>query len=180
MSDRAQERRDDRAGPEQQAYQPYDSATFFSVGFPGMKSTAMDDNVESWPCGTESDFGTVVTKTVGPTGSLLVESGGTGDVAGIALHDHIIATYGHYSQGMAVSVMTRGRVWCAVDGAGTGITYGAPASFNPANGKLSASGTAVPNSSFRGMVNGFYDMLTGTTINIVEVELHYPFAVAGP
>jgi hypothetical protein len=172
-------RRDDR-GVEQQVYQPYDSAFFFSVGFPGMKSTAMDDNVESWPAGADCEFGTIVTKTVGPTGSLLVESGGAGDVAGAAVHDHIVATYGHYTQGMAVSVMTRGRLWMAVDGTGAGITYGLPVSFNPANGKVAATGTAVPNSSFRGMVNGFYNMIDGSTISIAEIELHYPFAVAGP
>jgi hypothetical protein len=81
---------------------------------------------------------------------------------------------------MAVSVMTRGRLWMAVDGAGAGISYGGPVSFNPANGMVSATGTLVPNTSFRGVVNGFYNMLDGSTINIVEIELHYPFAAAGP
>jgi hypothetical protein len=164
--------------PEQLVYAPYSSSLFYSPAFPGMKATAMEDNVESWPAGAECDFGTVVTKGISTsgTGALVVASGGAGAVAGIALHDHIVATYGHYSAGTAVSVMTKGRVWCAVDGAGAGIAEGVAVNFNPANGKVTAAaGTAVPHSAFRGVMTTYYDYPTGTTTNIAEVELHYPF-----
>jgi hypothetical protein len=159
-------------------YGPYTSSLFYSPGFPGMKSTSEDDLVESWPAGAECDFGTVVTKGVSAngTGALVVSSGGAGSVAGIALHDHIVATYGHYSAGMAVSVMKAGRVWCAVDGAGAGIAEGVPLAYNPANGKVNSTGTAVIHAVFRGPMTTYYDYPTGVSTNIVEVELHYSFA----
>lgn len=177
MSDTPEQKPGD-AGPEQLVYGPYSSLTFLSPAFPGMKATAMDDNVESWPAGAECDFGTVVTKGISSagTGALVVSSGGAGAVAGIAVHDHIAATYGHYIAGSAVSVMTRGRIWCAVDGAGAGIAEGVPACFNPAvgNGKVNSTGTAIPHAVFRGVMTGFYSYIDGTTVNIAEIELHYP------
>jgi hypothetical protein len=161
------------------AYAPYTSATFMSPGFPGMKSTSMEDNVESWPCGVQCDFGCIATKGASPngTGAMVVSNGGAGAVAGAVVHDHLAAVWGHYFAGMAVSIMTKGRLWCAVDGAGTGIVEGAPVNFNPANGKVTAgTGTLVPHAAFRGVMQTYYDYPTGVTTNIAEVEMHYPGA----
>jgi hypothetical protein len=166
-----------RAGVEQAVYGPYSSTTYLSPGYPGMISTAEENTIESWPAGAECDFGCAVTKgtSANGTGALVVVNGGAGAVAGIAVHDHIVATYGHYVTGMAVSVMTRGRIWCAVDGVGTGIAEGVPVNFNPATGKvLAAAGTAVPHAVFRGVMTGYYSYVDGTTTNIAEIELHYP------
>lgn len=189
MSDRSIQERPERPNgngpaPGGRVYEPYNDATFLSVGFPGMKSTSMDDNVESWPVGPGiADFGTVVTKAVSPngTGALVINSGGSGAVAGIVVHDHLAAIHQELSEGMVASVMTRGRLWCLTDGPGTGIDYGVPACFNPANGRVAATGTSIPNAMFRSGLRDFYDMMTGGTIRIAEVELHYPFApAAGP
>jgi hypothetical protein len=142
-----------------------------------MKATAEEDIVESWPAGAVCPFGAVVTKGVSPngTGALVVSPGGAGAVAGVAVHEHTVAVFGAYQISMAVSVMTRGRIWCTVDGSGAGIGEGVAVNFNPANGFVTAAtGTAVLHAAFRGVMQGFYDYTTGITTNIAEVELHYP------
>jgi hypothetical protein len=161
------------AGVDTNVYAPYSGPTFYSVGFPGMKSTAMEDQVDTWAAAGAIPFGVVVTKVSAQ--EIQCQAGVAGTAIGISLHDHLVAVYGGYLQYQAVSVMTRGRVWAAVDDAGAGIKNGVPVNYNPLTGKVTAAtGTALTNAVFRTTVQQSYNILDGSTINIADVELHYP------
>src|SRR6187399_3121255 len=111
----ARETREGEDGPEinptlvTNLYTPY-----LNPAYAGMKGDSMDDNVDTFACGVAPiGFGLVVTRTA--SGLLTVLAGGPAPLlAGVALHDHIIAAKGGYTQYDAVSVMNRGKVWCQV------------------------------------------------------------------
>jgi len=155
---------------------PYNPPYFFAQAMPGMKADSMDDNVETWACGaTAIGFGLVV----GRTGAgLMTVAPGTALKVGISLHDHVIASRGGYTQYDAVSVLTRGRVWCQLATDATGVVDGAAVMYETATGKVNVAGTtgfvALTNAIFRSAPASVFDMLGGTAVSIAIVEMHYP------
>jgi hypothetical protein len=136
----------------------------------------MEDNVETFAATAPIGFGLVVGRTA--PHQLTVQAGGA-DPVGISLSDALIASRGGYTQYDAVSVMTRGRVWCQAADPTAAMEDGIYAFYDPATGKVAMAGTQIPNAVFRGKAVAVYDITYTTTTNIVEVELHYPLAV-GP
>jgi hypothetical protein len=158
------------------------------IAFVGMKVDSMEDNVESWAAEGDIPFGCVCNfadATVGGRGTRKVSINNTpvGPVAGIALHDHVIGTYGPgYRLYDAVSVLTRGRVWAAVDPVAAPIQEGEPVSYMPTTGfvTVGAAGGAlvIPNATFRSKAYSVPPIWPSNTAGasiIAIVELHYPF-----
>lgn len=135
-----------------------------AVAFAGMKADSGYDRVETFAAETEIPFGAVVTVGTKPSQAKL---GGTAAV-GVALHSHTVPKA--YQQYDAVSVMTRGLVWCAVKGDETVTDRGA-VQFDPATGLVSdRAGTKLNNAIFRsGVVSNQFG-------KIALVELHAPQA----
>jgi len=154
---------------------PYNAPYFYAQAMPGMKADSMDDNVDTFACGaTAIGFGLVVSRTV--AAGMTVAPGGTAPLAlGIALHDHVIASRGGYTQYDAVSVLRRGRAWCVVDD-GTGVVDGAGVFFTTATGKVNTVGTnvALANAVFRSPPASVFDLLGGAAVLVAVVEMHYP------
>ena len=160
-------------------YAPYQM--YLQPAFAGMKGDSSEDQVDTFACSDRPiPFGVVVGRTAP---HLLTIMPGGPDLVGVALHDHIIASRGGYTQFDAVSVMTRGRVWCQVtdDAGADAIDDGIYVMYDPTNGFVSSTaGTVVPNAVFKGKAIDVYDITYTATTKIALVELHYPFAVAGP
>lgn len=156
------------------------------VAFVGMKVDTMNDNVESWPADSEILFGCVCTfgdGGVGGRGTRKVSSANNppGPIAGIALHDHVIGAFGPgYKQYDAVSVLTRGRVWAAVDESGAAtVQEGEPVAFMADTGMVTVGtgGLAYPFATFRSKAIQIPPVWPSTTLGkclIAIVELHYP------
>jgi len=149
-------------------------ANYMAPAFIGMKADSMDDNVDTFACGSVNvDIGVAVQRTA--AGALTCKNGASATLGvGVSLHDHIIGYYGTYRQYDAISVLTRGRVWVALAD-GTGVADGAAAKADPTTGKFSTTGTlAVTNAVFR---SGPISLLNidgvNTTLGAI-VELHYP------
>jgi hypothetical protein len=178
---------------------------YMPPAFVGMKVDTMNDNVESRPAGGNIPFGRVCnynnTGAGGALGSQQVVSGVAGPpgpAAGIALHDHIIGSFGGlvgvpsvtvppagYRQFDAVSVLTRGRVWAEVSAlaASANIIFGAPVDYEIATGMVTTgapAGTAVlANATFRSAPIDIIPIWPSASLGaarIALVELHYPFA----
>lgn len=160
------------------AYSPY--TLYMPPAFVGMKVDSMDDNVESWAANADILIGTVVTRLTAAGTDKKAVQGGAGAILGIALHDHIIASWGMYKQYDAVSVLTRGRVWARV-GLATSIKDGTPVYYTAADGKVqavTAGGVLVPHATFRSGVITVPDVSMATGgIAIAAVELHYPMQI---
>lgn len=154
---------------------PYNPPYFFAQAMPGMKADSMDDNVDTFACGaTAIPFGVVCGRTA--TAALTLAPGGTAPLAvGIALHDHVIASRGGYTQYDAVSVLRRGRAWCVVSDI-TGVIDGAAVYFVTANGQVNTINTnpALTNAIFRSAPAAVFDLLGGASVNIAIVEMHHP------
>lgn len=133
------------------------------IAFAGMKADSRNDTVETFAAESAVPFGTVVTVGTKPS---QVKLGGTAAV-GVALHSHTVV--GGYQPFDAVSVLTRGVVWCQVKGE-EAVTERGEVQFDPATGEVSnTAGTALPNAVFRS--GAVKTMKYGT---IALVELHAP------
>jgi hypothetical protein len=156
---------------------PYNAPYFYAQAMPGMKGDSMEDNVETFACGAVAiGFGLIASRTA--ANSIIIAPGGTTNFVGISLHDHLIASRGGYTQYDAVSTLTRGRAWCVVGGATTGLLDGAPV-YVLANGQVSAistGNTLLLHSIFRTASASVFDLLGGTAVNVALVEMHYPLA----
>lgn len=155
---------------------PYTPPYFFAQAFAGMKADSMDDNVDTFACGaTAIGFGLVVSRTA--AGAMTVAPGLATLHVGVALHDHLIASRGGYTQYDAVSVLTRGRAWCVLSDT-TGVVDGAAVMVETTTGKVNQAGTtgftALTNAVFRSAPASVFDMLGGAAVNVAVVELHYP------
>lgn len=155
-------------------YTPYQG-----YAIPGMKADSMFDNVDSYSARAAINFGVVV----GSTGTTIKVGASNTNMKGIALHDHLIGSRGGYNENDAVSVLTRGRAWARVAGAGTGIADGAKV-FVTTAGLVQATnaggGVEMPNAKFRGptvALGSAADVVWGGTagnVNCAVVELHDP------
>lgn len=135
--------------------------------FAGMKADTRDDVVETFAAENAIPFGVVV--TIG-TKTNQVKLGGTKPV-GVALHTHTKAIGADYVQFDAVSVLTRGLVWCKVKGSDA-VTERGAVKFDAATGEVSdAAATTFPNAVFRSGV-----VQTAKYGKIALVELHSPLA----
>ena len=156
---------------------PYNAPYFYAQAMAGMKADSMDDNVETLACGAAAiGFGLVCARSASAS-QIIVPGGAAGLIAGVTLHDHLIASRGGYTQYDAVSVLTRGRVWAVVDTV-TGVVDGAPVYYTAATGAVNNTNTnpAVPHAIFRSAPASVFNMLGGTAVNVAVVELHYPMA----
>jgi hypothetical protein len=152
-------------------YNPY--ATYMNIAFRGMKVDSMEDNVDTFAANADLAFGIVVGRDV--AGALTVVPGTGVGVVGMTLHDHIIASRGGYIKTDPVSVLTRGRVWAWVAGAGAGIAGGAPVFYDAASGMVQGSGgVQLLHATFRSSMVTVPN-IAGGSANIAAVELHYPF-----
>lgn len=150
-------------------------STYMAPAFVGMKSDSMDDNVDTFACGSANvDVGVAVQRTA--AGALTVKNGGSATLGvGVALHDHIIGYYGNYRQYDAVSVLTRGRCWVALADA-TGVIDGALAKCDATTGKFSTTGAVVINNAvFRSAAISLLNSDGVTTTLGAVVELHSPW-----
>lgn len=156
---------------------PY--AAYQPQAFVGMKADSMDDNVDTFACDTNPiNFGRVVSRTA--AGSNKIQQGGSVNIVGVSVHDHIVGSRGSFQQYDAVNVLTRGRVWAEVSSA-TGVDDGVVCQFNAADGKFVGTGTAtaLPHAVFRSKAinvpdsNYLWEGGTMTALAAV-VELHYP------
>lgn len=149
-------------------------ANYMAPAFVGMKADSMDDNVDTFACGSANvDVGVAVQRTA--AAALTCKNGASATLGvGVSLHDHIIGYYGSYRQYDAISVLTRGRAWVALAD-GTGVADGVAAKADPTTGKFSTTGTlAVTNAVFRsGPINLLNIDGVTTTLGAI-VELHYP------
>jgi len=154
---------------------PYNAPYFYAQAMPGMKADSMDDNVESWACGAAPiGFGLICGRTA--TGAMTIIPGGPAPLLiGASIHDHVIASRGGYTQYDAVSILTRGRVWCVVDVA-TGVADGAPVFYSAATGAVNNTNTnvALVNAVFRSGVASVFALLGGAPATVAIVEMHYP------
>lgn len=156
---------------------PYSSTYFFAQAIPGLIADSTDvKNVDTFAANTAIGFGLIVSRTA--AAALTVTPGGTANFVGISLHDHLIASRGGYNQYDAVSVMSRGRAWCLVTGATTGLTDGAPVYVTPTGGvsAIATGNTLLIHAVFRSAPAAIFDVLGGASVNVAVVELHYPFA----
>ena len=137
----------------------------FDVAFAGMKADSRLDTVETMAAETVIPFGVVVTVGTKPSQAKL----GGAVAVGVALHTHTKAIGKGYDKFDAVSVLTRGLVWCKVKGE-EAVTERGKVQFNPATGEVSnTAGTALQNAVFRSGV-----VTTKEGVKIALVELHAP------
>lgn len=151
---------------------PY--SNYMAPAFVGMKEDSMDDNVDTFACGNANvDIGVAVQRTA--AGALTVKNGASATLGvGVALHDHVVAYWGAYQTTQAVSVLTRGRAWVAVDNA-TGVADGALAKADATTGKFNTTGVAVTNAVFRSTAISLLNADGVTTTLAAVVEMHSPF-----
>lgn len=137
------------------------------IAFCGMKADSGYDRVESFAASGEVGFGVIVTAD-GP--GVKVQAGGTGKVRGGSVHSHTVSLDG-YQDKDAVSVMTRGLLWCRVK-EGETVTEDGPVAYDPATGHVLDYDTdnAVPNAVFRSSNE------SSKCGDIALVEFHHPFA----
>jgi len=152
-------------------------SNYMAPAFIGMKADSMDDNVDTFACGSANvDLGVAVQRTA--AGALTCKNGASATLGvGVALHDHVIGYYGNYRQYDAVSVLTRGRAWVALADA-TGVVDGAAAKADATTGKFSTTGAVVvTNAVFRSGPISLLNIDGITTTLGAVVELHYPNVV---
>ena len=151
---------------------PY--ASYMAPAFIGMKADSMDDNVDTFAASAAINVGIAVQRTA--AGAITVKAGAASAAlfVGVSLHDHVIGYTGNYRQYDAVSTLTRGRVWVAVDDP-TAIVDGAACKVTAATGAFNTTGTiAITNAVFR---SGPIDLLNVDWTTFTKgavVELHYP------
>jgi hypothetical protein len=150
-------------------------SNYMAPAFVGMKEDSMDDNVDTFAAsdpGLGVNIGVVVQRT--GASAMTIKNGATaGMIVGISLHDHVAGYLGQYPDKTAVSVLTRGRVWAAVD-SGTGVVDGAACKADATTGKLNTTGVAVTNAVFRSQAINLLNADGVTTTLAAVVELHNP------
>lgn len=150
---------------------PY--STYMAPAFVGMKEDSMDDNVDTFAAGATVDIGVAVQRTA--AGAITVKNGASATLGvGVSLHDQVVAYTGNYPATTAVSVLTRGRAWVAVDNA-TGIADGVVAKADATTGKFNTTGVVVTNAAFRSAAISLLNADGITTTLAAVVEMHSPF-----
>jgi hypothetical protein len=151
---------------------PY--ANYMAPAFIGMKADSMDDNVDTFPASALINVGVAVQRTAAGASTIKVGATSAALCVGVSLHDHIVGYQGNYRQYDAVSVLTRGRVWVAVDDP-TGVVDGAAAHVTAATGAFNTTGTiTVTNAVFRSAAIDLLNVDWTTYTKGAIVELHYP------
>jgi hypothetical protein len=149
-------------------------SNYMAPAFVGMKADSMDDNVDTFVCGSVNvDVGVAVQRTA--AGALTCKNGASVTLGvGVALHDHVIGYYGNYRQYDAISVLTRGRAWVKVSDA-TAVADGAACKASATTGEFSTTGAiAVTNAVFRSAAISLLNVDGVTTTLGAVVELHNP------
>ena len=150
-------------------------SNYMAPAFVGMKEDSMDDNVDTFAA-SDPALGVTIGVAVQRTGAgaMTIKNGASATLGvGVALHDHIYGYLGQYPDKTAVSVLTRGRVWAAVD-SGTGVIDGAACKADAVTGKFNTTGVAVTNAVFRSQAINLLNVDGVTTTLAAVVELHNP------
>ena len=150
-------------------------SNYMAPAFVGMKEDSMDDNVDTFAA-SDPGLGVAIGVVVQRTGAsaMTIKNGATaGMIVGVSLHDHVYAVFGQYPDKTAVSVLTRGRVWAAVD-SGTGVVDGAACKADAVTGKFNTTGVAVTNAVFRSQAISLLNADGVSTTLAAVVELHNP------
>jgi len=151
-------------------------ANYMAPAFVGMKEDSMDDNVDTFAA-SDPALGVTIGVAVQRTGAgaMTIKNGASATLGvGVALHDHIYGYLGQYPDKTAVSVLTRGRCWAAVD-SGTGINDGVACKADATTGKFNTTGVAVTNAVFRSQAISLLNADGVTTTLAAVVELHSPW-----
>ena len=150
-------------------------ANYMAPAFVGMKEDSMDDNVDTF-ASSDPALGVTIGVAVQRTGAgvMTIKNGASATLGvGVALNDHIYGYLGQYPDKTAVSVLTRGRCWAAVD-SGTGINDGVGCKADAVTGKFNTTGVAVTNAVFRSQAISLLNADGVTTTLAAVVELHNP------
>jgi hypothetical protein len=151
---------------------PY--ANYMAPAFIGMKADSMDDNVDTFAAFSALGVGIAVQRTAAGASTIKAGAASAALCVGVSLHDHIVGYLGNYRQYDAVSVLTRGRAWVAVDDP-TGVVDGAAAHVTAGTGAFNTTGTiAVTNAVFRSAAIDLLNVDWTTYTKGAVVELHYP------
>jgi hypothetical protein len=150
-------------------------SNYMAPAFVGMKEDSMDDNVDTFAA-SDPALGVTIGVAVQRTGAgaMTIKNGASATLGvGVALHDHVYGYLGQYPDKTAVSVLTRGRCWAAVD-SGTGINDGVACKADAVTGKFNTTGVAVTNAVFRSQAISLLNADGVTTTLAAVVELHNP------
>lgn len=131
--------------------------------FAGMKSTSMDDYVETFPVGSA---GLAIGVICGTDANGKIVAGPGTQVRGVSLHTHTKPTTG-YVQYDAAPVVTRGRVYARV-ASGATVTLNGAVKYDASGLVNDAAANTMPNAKVRGT------KFTADGVEIVEIELHSP------